>query len=53
MRVSDLEKPGDGDIIDKLVADFKSKNINVTEEDIIKKIVEFERYAIDEFNQKK
>ena len=51
--LSDLEKPGDDDIIDKLVSDFESKTINVNREDIIKKIAECERLAIDEFNQKK
>ena len=53
VRLSDLEKPGDDDIIDKLVTDFESKTINVNREDIIKKIAECEGYAIDEFNQKK
>ena len=53
VRLSDLEKPGDDDIIDKLVTDFESKTINVSREDIIKKIAECEGYAIDEFNQKK
>ena len=53
VRLSNLEKPGDDDIIDKLVTDFESKTINVNREDIIKKIVECERLAIDEFNQKK
>ena len=53
VRLSDLEKPGDDDMIDKLVADFKSKTINVNRDDIIKKIAECEGYAIDEFSQKK
>ena len=53
VRLSDLEKPGDDDIIDKLVSDFESKTINVNREDIIKKIAECEILAIDEFNQKK
>ena len=53
VRLSDLEKPGDDDIIDKLVSDFESKTINVNREDIIKKIAECEGYAIDEFNKKK
>ena len=53
VRLSDLEKPGDDDIIDKLVSDFESKTINVNREDIIKKITECERFAFDEFNQKK
>ena len=53
VRLSDLEKPGDDDIIDKLISDFESKTINVNREDIIKKITECERFAFDEFNQKK
>ena len=53
VRLSDLEKPGDDDIIEKLVTDFESKTINVNREDIIKKITECERFAFDEFNQKK
>ena len=52
VRLSDLEKPGDDDIIDKLVSDFESKTINVNREDIIKKIAECEISAIDEFNKK-
>ena len=53
VRLSDLEKPGDDVIIDKLVNDFESKTINVSREDIIKKIAECESFAFDEFNQKK
>ena len=53
VRLSDLEKPGDDDIIDKLVTDFESKTINVNRDDIMKKIAECEGYAIDKFNQKK
>ena len=53
VRLSDLKKPGDDDIIDKLVSDFESKKINVNREDIIKKIAKCEGLAIDEFNQKK
>ena len=53
VRLSDLKKPGDDDIIDKLVSDFESKKINVSRDDIIKKIAVCEGCAIDEFNQKK
>ena len=53
VRESNLEKPGDEDIIDKLTSDFESKTINVSKEDIIKKIEECGRLAIDKFNQKK
>ena len=52
VRLSDLEKPGDDDIIDKLVGDFESKTINVSREDIIKKIEECEKIAIEEFINK-
>ena len=38
VRLSNLEKPGDDDIIDKLVSDFESKTINVNREDVIKKL---------------
>ena len=36
VRESDLLKPGDDDIIDKLLEDFASNNLNVTREEIIK-----------------
>ena len=52
VRLSDLEKPGDDDIIDKLVSDFESKTINMNRQDIIKKIAECENLAINEFNKK-
>ena len=40
VRLSDLEKPGDDDIIDKLLNDFSSKNIGIERSEIIKKINE-------------
>ena len=52
VRLSNLEKPEDDDIIDKLVSDFESKTINVRREDIIKKIEECAKMAIDEFIKK-
>jgi len=45
VRVSDLEKPGDEDIIDKLIKDFKSKSLIIEKEEIIQKIKEFENTA--------
>ena len=40
VRLSDLEKPGDDDIIDKLLEDFKKKSVNLSREDVVKKINE-------------
>ena len=37
VRISDLEKPGDDDIIDKLLGDFESKNLGIERQEIIKK----------------
>ena len=51
VRVSDLEKPGDDDIIDKLLNDFNSKNIAVDRDEIIKKISDCEKLAIDEITK--
>ena len=51
VRVSDLEKPGDDDIIDKLFSDFESKNIGIAREEIIKKIEECERLATEKFSK--
>ena len=49
VRLSDLEKPGDDDIIDRLLGDFEKKSVNISREDIIKKINECQQQAIDEF----
>ena len=51
VRLSDLEKPGDDDIIDKLLSDFESKNLGIAREEIIKKIEECERLAIEKFSK--
>ena len=51
VRVSDLEKPGDDDIIDKLLSDFESNNLGIAREEIIKKIEECERLAIEKFSK--
>ena len=49
VRLSDLEKPGDDDIIDKLLKDLGDKSINISREDILKKIDECQQQGIDEF----
>ena len=51
VRLSALEKPGDDDIIDKLLNDFESKNLDIKKEEIIKKIEECERLAVEKFNK--
>jgi len=51
VRLSDLEKPGDDDIIDKLINDFKSKSIDVDRAQIINKIEECEILAQKEFTK--
>ena len=51
VRISALEKPGDEDIADKLLTDFNSKNLGVERDEIIKKIEECERLAVEEFNK--
>ena len=38
VRVSNLEKPGDDDLIGKLLSDFESKNLEIKREEIIKKL---------------
>ena len=38
VRLSALEKPGDDDLIDKLLSDFESKNLGIKREEIIKKL---------------
>ena len=48
VRESDLIKPGDDDIIDKLLMDFTSNNINVTREEIIQKFNEYENNVREE-----
>ena len=49
VRLSDLEKPGDDDIIDKLLEDFEKKSVNISREDIVQKIKDCQQQAIDEF----
>ena len=49
VRLSNLERPGDDDIIDKLLKDFENKSVNISKEDIVKKIEECQQKGIDEF----
>ena len=51
VRLSDLEKPGDDDIIDKLLSDFESKNLGTERQEIIKKIEECGRLAVEKFSK--
>ena len=51
VRISDLEKPGDDDIIDKLLGDFQSKNLGIERQEIIKKIEECGRLAVEKFSK--
>ena len=51
VRMSNLEKPGDDDIISKLLSDFESKNLEIKREEIIKKIEECARLAVEKFNK--
>ena len=51
VRIADLEKPGDDDIIEKLLNDFKSKNLNIEENEIVKKIEECEIIAFKEIQK--
>ena len=51
VRLSDLEKPGDDDIIDKLLKDFELKSLGIQKLEIIKKIEECERLAVEKFSK--
>ena len=51
VRLSDLEKPGDDDIVDKLLKDFENNSVNISREDIVKKLDECQQQGIDEFMQ--
>ena len=53
VRLSDLEKPGDDDLIDKLFNDFESKNLGIQRSEIIKKIEECGRLAVEKFSKTK
>ena len=51
VRVSNLEKPGDDDLIDKLLSDFELKNLGIERQEIIKKIEECGRLAVEKFSK--
>ena len=51
VRLSNLEKPGDDDLIDKLLNDFESKNLGIKREEIIKKIEECASLAVEKFSK--
>ena len=51
VRMSDLEKPGDDDLIDKLLNDFELKNLGIEKQEIIKKIEECSRLAVEKFSK--
>ena len=51
VRLSDLEKPGDDDLIDKLLSDFESKNLGIERQEIIKKIEECASLAVEKFSK--
>ena len=51
VRESDLKKPGDDDIIDKLLSDFESKNLGIERQEIIKKIEECGRLAVEKLSK--
>jgi hypothetical protein len=43
--MADLEKPGDDDVVDKLLADFKAKGIEMTDHRIRHQLTEFREIA--------
>ena len=51
VRWSNLEKPGDDDLIDKLLNDFEIKNLGIEKQEIIKKIEECARLAVEKFSK--
>ena len=51
VRLSNLEKPGDDDLIDKLLNDFEIKNLGIEKQEIIKKIEECSRLAVEKFSK--
>ena len=51
VRESNLEKPGDEDIIEKLLKDFSSNNQEITREELLQKFNECENKAKEELMQ--
>ena len=48
VRESDLVKPGDEDIIEKIMKDFSSNNQEITREELLQKFIECEKKAREE-----
>ncbi len=48
VRESDLKKPGDEDIIEKIMKDFSSNNQEITREELLQKFTECEKKAREE-----
>ena len=48
VRESDLEKPGDEDIIDKIMKDFSDSNKEITRDELLQKFSECENKAREE-----
>ena len=48
VRESNLVKPGDEDIIEKIMKDFSSNNQEITREELLQKFTECEKKARDE-----
>ena len=48
VRESDLKRPGDEDIIEKLMKDFSSANQEITREKLLQKFIECEKKAREE-----
>ena len=51
VRLLNLEKPGEDDLIDKLFNDFELKNLGIEKQEIIKKIEECSRLAVEKFSK--
>ena len=51
VRLSNLKKPGDDGLIDKLLNDFELKNLGIEKQEIIKKIEECSRLAVEKFSK--
>ncbi len=46
--ISDLEEPGDEDVIRKVLGDFEAKGVNKTREDIVKQLDAFMAIAVEQ-----
>ena len=49
VRVTGVSRTGDDDIIDKLLKDFNDLNLNISRDEIIKKIEDCHEQAISEY----